>query len=95
MEEGGGRRTDLTTILWTVVVGMPILLWFSYWSIGILFPIFEWFRPKPKKPRQLALAPFMHDLYPYERRWIVPEDEEISEYGESTAELDLQDDEDN
>jgi hypothetical protein len=35
----------------------------------------------------------MHDRYPHERHWTV-EDEELGEYGESTAELDLQDEED-
>jgi hypothetical protein len=86
---------DLVTILWTIAVGVPILLWFGYWTIGFLCPIFEWLRPKPKQPRQITLAPFMHDRYPYERHWTIPEDEELGEYGESTAELDLQDEEDN
>jgi hypothetical protein len=85
---------DLTTILWTVVIGIPVLLWLLYWATGFLCPIFEWLRPKSKQPRQLTLAPFMHDRYPYERQWTVPENEELSEYAESTAELDLQDEED-
>lgn len=39
------------------------------------------------------LDPFMHDHYPYARHWKL-EDEELNDYGESTAELDLEDEED-
>jgi hypothetical protein len=46
-----------------------------------------------QKTKQTTLIPFMYDRYPYERHWH-PEDWELDEYGESTAELDLQDEED-
>ena len=41
--------------------------------------------------KQSTLTPFMYDHYPYERHW--NPDTELELYGESTAELDLQDDE--
>ena len=87
---------DLNAILWTTVVGIPVLLWFSYWGIGILSPIFEWLRLKPKHPVQRTLCDFMHDRYPYERRWVHPdEDSEYSELEgyESSAVMDEEDDE--
>jgi hypothetical protein len=90
MEEGRGRRT--LELLTTLLLGIAFILILVHEFLKWLYRLVN---PKPKKTRQLTLAPFMHDRYPYERRWIVPEDEEIPEYGESTAELDLQDNEDN
>jgi hypothetical protein len=91
---------DLGVLAWLIVLGIPILLLFSY-ETGILSFI-TWvsrqFRPKPKKPRQLTLVPFMHDRYPYEKHWVVPdEDSEYSELEgyESSAVMDEQDEEDN
>lgn len=47
-----------------------------------------------KEPRQTTLTLFMHDSYPYERQWVLPEgDNEYSELEgyESSAEMDLED----
>lgn len=79
-------------LLIILLLGIAFILMLAHeflkWLYGLL-------KPKPSVSRQRILTEFMYDRYPYERRWIVPENEELSEYGESTAELDLQDEEDN
>lgn len=79
---------DLNAILWTTVVGIPVLLWFSYWGIGILYPLLEWLKPKSmsRQPVQRTLTEFMHDRYPYEKKWVIPEDLYKEVYPELTQE---------
>ncbi|MCJ7762732.1 hypothetical protein MUP38_04665 [Candidatus Bathyarchaeota archaeon] len=38
------------------------------------------------EPKQTTLANFLHDRFPYERRWIVPEDPYKEAYPELTSE---------
>ena len=72
---------DLNAILWTTVVGIPVLLWFSYWGIGILYPLLKWLKPKStsRQPVQRTLAEWMDDTFPYLKRWVEEEylEEEI------------------
>jgi len=89
MEEGRGRRTlELLTVLLLGIAFIVILVH------GFLKWLYQLLKPKPRVSRQRILTEFMYDRYPYERHWTV-EDEEEKEYGESTAELDLQDEEKN
>jgi len=86
---------DLNAILWTLLLGVPIILWIGYWSIGILSPIFEWLRPE--QPVQRVLSEWIDDKYPYYKKWVMTdEDSEYSELEgyESSAETDLEDKED-
>jgi hypothetical protein len=72
----------MTTILWILVLGIPIALVLSYYFIGLIRIILERRKSKPKtqKPR----------FYPIERLHQLDYD-----YGEeSTAEIDFQDEED-
>jgi len=87
---------DLDAILWTLLLGVPIILWIGYWGIGILSPIFEWLRPK--QPVQRVLSEWIDDKYPYGRKWVMTdEDSECSELEgfESSAVVDEEDQEDN
>jgi hypothetical protein len=55
-------------------------------------------KTESKEPKQTTLIPFMHDHYPYGRQWVLPEeDSEYSELAgyESSAEMDLEDTDDN
>jgi hypothetical protein len=80
----------MTTILWILVLGIPIALVLSYYIIGILRIILERLRPTSKKTRQTTI-PLL-----YERKEITPfDDNEYSELCgyESSAEMDLEDEE--
>jgi hypothetical protein len=63
---------DLNAILWTLIVGIPILLWFTYWT-GILALIFEaWRLVKPQiiRSRQTTIPEYiMDDQWRYLKRY--------------------------
>jgi hypothetical protein len=77
-----------------LLLGIAFILMLAHdflkWLYGLL-------KPKPRVSRQRILTEFMYDRYPYERHWVVPdEDSEYSELKgfESSAEMDLEDEED-
>jgi len=87
---------DLEVLAWLIVLGIPILLWLGYWSIGFLSPILDWLKPKPKEQAQRTLCEFMHDRFPYLKRWVsLEEDSEYSELEgyESSSVMDNEDEE--
>jgi hypothetical protein len=72
----------MNEVIWGIILGIPIALFFSYYFIGLIRIILERRKSKPKtqKPR----------FYPIERLHQLDYD-----YGEeSTAEIDFQDEED-
>lgn len=93
MEEGRGRRTlELLTIL---LLGIAFILILVHEFLKWLYQSL-----KPKKPKHIQRRIneyVISDEYPYLKRYDekTVEDMELELYGESTAELDIQDEEDN
>jgi hypothetical protein len=68
----------MTEIVWVIVLGIPIAFFFSYYFIGLIRIILERRKSKPKTQKPIER---LHQL--------------DYDYGEeSTAEIDLQDEED-
>ncbi len=62
---------DLNAILWTLILGIPILLWFTYWT-GILSLVLEaWKLIRPQiKSRQTTIPEYvMDDQWKYLKRY--------------------------
>jgi len=71
-----------------IILVLPVL-GFAF-TLALIFDFLKWFyrllKPKPKMPRQIALTEFMYDRYPYERKWVIPEDLYKQAYPELTEE---------
>ena len=81
----------MTLIEILAILGSLIIAWLVLKKIIIR-------KLRKKKTEEMTKIPFMHDKYPYERHWVLPEDDsEFSEAEgfESSAEMDLEDEEDN
>lgn len=85
----------MTLVIWVVMTGF--LLWLLLRLLVRKSLRAETARLRAKietlqlkaETEQTTLTPFMYDSYPYERHW--KPDPELELYGESTAELDLED----
>lgn len=71
---------DLDVLLWFIVLGIPILLLFSYETgiLSFLLWVSRQLRPKPnaRQPVQRTLAEWMDDTFPYLKRWVEEEYQE-------------------
>jgi hypothetical protein len=84
---------DLNVILWTLLLAPPILFFFTYWVIVPFIELCRSLLPSPK-PKQRVLTEWIDDKYPYNKRWVSPdEDSEFSEASgyESSAVMDEED----